>query len=101
MRRAKIIVLWSLGVLLLTISAAVIFLAVAGDDFYRWAMRQAIGGAIDREIRVDGSFSFDVGLEPTLTVTDVWIENAPWADIVKDAVMQTKDLAEAEAAQRD
>jgi hypothetical protein len=27
-------------------------------------------------------------------------ENAPWADIVKDAVLQTKDLAEAEAAQQ-
>ncbi len=26
-------------------------------------------------------------------------ENAPWADIVKDAVMRTKDLAEAEVAQ--
>ena len=25
-------------------------------------------------------------------------ENAPWADIVKDAVLQTKELAEAEAA---
>ncbi len=42
MRRAKIIVLWSLGALLLTGSAAVVFLATAGDDFYRWAMRQAI-----------------------------------------------------------
>ena len=27
--------------------------------------------------------------------------DAPWADIVKDAVIQTRDLAEAEAAQRD
>ncbi|NIT02555.1 MAG: hypothetical protein GTO09_10530, partial [Candidatus Latescibacteria bacterium] len=25
-------------------------------------------------------------------------ENAPWADIVKEAVLQTRDLAEAEAA---
>ena len=80
MRRAKTSVLWTLGALLLSTLAAVIFLATADDDFYRWAMQQAIEGTIDREIRVDGSFSFDVGLEPTLIVTDVSIENAPWAD---------------------
>ncbi len=80
MRRTKMIVLWSFGVLLSAALATVIFLATAGDGFYRWAMRQAIEGRIDREIRVDGSFSFDVGLEPTLIVTDVSIENAPWAD---------------------
>ena len=80
MRRAKRIALWTLGVLLLSILGAVIFLAAAGDDFYRWAMQRAIEGRIDREIRVDGSFSFDVGLEPALIVTDVSIENAPWAD---------------------
>jgi uncharacterized protein involved in outer membrane biogenesis len=79
MRRTKMIVLWSLGGLLLAISAAAVFLTMMGDDFYRWAMRQAIEGTIDREIHVEGSFSFDIGLEPTLTVTDVWIENAPWA----------------------
>ena len=80
MRRAKTSVLWTLGALLLSTLAAVIFLATADDDFYRWAMQQAIEGTIDREIRVDESFSFDVGLEPTLIVTDVSIENAPWAD---------------------
>ncbi len=80
MRRAKTSVLWTLGALLLSTLAAVIFLATADDDFYRWAMQQAIEGTTDREIRVDGSFSFDVGLEPTLIVTDVSIQNAPWAD---------------------
>jgi uncharacterized protein involved in outer membrane biogenesis/peptidoglycan hydrolase-like protein with peptidoglycan-binding domain len=76
----KKIVLWGLGALLLLASAPVIFLATAEDDFYRWAMRQAIEGTIDREIRADGSFSFDIGPEPTLIVTDVWVENAPWAE---------------------
>ena len=80
MRRAKTIVLWTLGAFLLSTLGAVIFLATADDDFYRWAMQQAIEGRIVREIRVDGSFSFDVGLEPALIVTDVSIENAPWAD---------------------
>ncbi|MCZ6815195.1 MAG: AsmA family protein, partial [Planctomycetota bacterium] len=79
MRRTKFIALWGLGAFLLAASAAVVFLATAGDDFYRWAMRQAIEGTIHREIRVDGSFAFNVGPEPVLIVTDVWIENAPWA----------------------
>ncbi len=79
MRRAKTIVLWTLGALLLPPLAAVIFLATANDNFYRWAMGQVIEGTLDREIRVDGSFSFDVGLRPALIVTDVSIENAPWA----------------------
>ena len=79
MRYAKRIVLWTLGGVLLSALAAVAFLATAGDDFYRWAKRQAIEGTIDREVRVDGSFSFEIELEPALTVTDVWIENAPWA----------------------
>ena len=48
MRRAKIIALWTLGVFLLSILGAVIFLATAGDDFYRWAMQQAIEGRLDR-----------------------------------------------------
>ncbi len=47
MRRAKTIVLWTLGALLLSTLAAVIFLASANDDFYRWAMQQAIEGKID------------------------------------------------------
>ena len=80
MRRAKTIALGTLGVFLLSTFGAMIFLATADDDFYRWVMRHAIEGRIDREIRVDGSFSFEVGLEPTLIVTDVSIENAPWAD---------------------
>jgi len=74
------VVLWALGALLLSTLAAVIFLATADDDFYRWAMQKAIEGKIGNEIRVDGSFSFDVGLEPTLIVTDVSIENPPWAN---------------------
>jgi uncharacterized protein involved in outer membrane biogenesis len=79
MRRTKFIALWGLVALLLVASAATVFLATAGDEFYRWAMRHAIEGTIDREIRVDGSFTFNVGPEPVLIVTDVWIENAQWA----------------------
>ena len=80
MRRLKDIALWSLGLLLLSATGIVVFLATAGDDFYRWAARQLLEGAIDRPVHVEGTFSFDVGLEPTLAVTEVWIENAPWAE---------------------
>lgn len=80
MRRLKDIALWSLGLLLLSATGIVVFLATAGDDFYRWAARQLLEGAIDRQVHVEGTFSFDVGLEPTLAVTEVWIENAPWAE---------------------
>jgi uncharacterized protein involved in outer membrane biogenesis len=63
-----------------TLGGAIIFLTVADDDFYRGVMRDLVEGQIDRKIRADGSFSFEVGLQPTLIVTDLWIENAPWAE---------------------
>jgi hypothetical protein len=80
MRRVKGIVLWSIGLLLLSAASIIVFLATAGDDFYRRAARQLLESAIDRQVHVEGTFSFDVGLEPTLAVTEVWIENAPWAE---------------------
>jgi uncharacterized protein involved in outer membrane biogenesis len=80
MRRVKKIVLWSLGLFLLAVALIVVFLVTAGDGFYRWAAQKLLEDAIDRTIHVDGTFSFDVGLEPTLAVTDVWIENTPWAE---------------------
>ena len=87
MPHIKTIALGSFGVIFLGTIAIAVFLTIAGDDFYRWIMRQAIEGTIDREIRVEGSFSFSVGLEPSVTVTDVWLENAPWAN--------TKEMARA------
>ena len=80
MRRVKRIVLWSLGLLLMAVALIVAFLATVGDGFYRWTAQKLLEDAINRTIHVDGTFSFDVGLEPTLAVTDVWIENTPWAE---------------------
>ncbi len=88
MRLAMKIALWSFLALLLVCIAGGIFLATAGDDFYRWALRRAIEDRIDREVGVEGSFSFTFGLEPTVVVTDVWIENAPWAEAEKMARAQ-------------
>ncbi|MEE9145228.1 MAG: AsmA family protein, partial [Candidatus Binatia bacterium] len=80
MRRTKSIIWWSLGLLLLLVVVLAVFLATAGDGFYRWAARQLLEDKLGRPIQVDGTFSFDVGWEPTLAVTDVWIENATWAE---------------------
>jgi len=80
MRRVKGIALWSLGLLLLSAAGLAVFLATAGDGFYRWAAVQVLEGALDRQVHVEGTFSFDVGLAPTLIVTEVSIENAPWAE---------------------
>jgi uncharacterized protein involved in outer membrane biogenesis len=74
------VALWALGLLLLSATVIVAFLAIAGDGFYRWAATQLLENALDRQVHVDGTFSFDVGLEPSLMVTDVWVENAPWAE---------------------
>ena len=63
MRRAVLIFLSVLAFVLVTSAAAVVFLATAGDEFYRWALRQAIEGSLERRVVVDGTFSFDVGLE--------------------------------------
>ena len=67
MRRAMKAMMWALGGLLLAAAAGLTFLATAGDDFYRWAAKQALEGQIERKIHVEGSFSFDVGLEPRLS----------------------------------
>ncbi len=79
MRRIAKVLLWCLAGLLVVLSAGAVFLATAGDPFYRWALKQAIEGNIDRQIVVDGSYSLEMGLEPTLIATDVWMANASWA----------------------
>ncbi len=91
MGRAKAIVGWVLGLLLLLTAGTAVFLATAGDDFYRWAARQLLADAFDRPVHFDGTFSLDLGLEPTLVVTEVWIENAPWAE--------NKEMARVERAE--
>ncbi len=80
MRLARNILLSIVALLVLGVGGAIVFLKIADDDFYRGVMRDLIEGQIDRKIRADGSFSFDVGLQPTLIVTDLWIENAPWTE---------------------
>jgi len=74
-----------------TLGISAVFLATVGDDFYRRLLRDQIAGVLDREVRVDGSFSIDLSLEPTLSVTDVRIANAPW--------LQGEDFAHLERAE--
>ncbi len=79
MRRIAKVLLWCLAGLLVVLSAGAVFLVTAGDPFYRWALKQAIEGNIDRQIVVDGSYRLEKGLEPTLIARDVWMANASWA----------------------
>ena len=66
MHYVKRVALWSLGLLLFAAVIVTAFLAIAGDNFYRWAAGRLLEGSIDRTIHFDGTFSFDVTLEPTL-----------------------------------
>ena len=92
MHYVKRIALWSFGLLLFSVAIIAAFLAIAGDNFYRWAAGQLLEGSIDRTIHVDGTFSFDVGLEPTLIVTDVWLENGPWAEKAEMARIERAEV---------
>jgi uncharacterized protein involved in outer membrane biogenesis len=76
--------------ILLSAGGIALFLVVAGDDFYRWAVDRVLEDAIDRTVEIDGSFSLNLGLEPTLVVTDLWIGNATWAE--KQEMMRVKHL---------
>jgi hypothetical protein len=62
-----------------TLGISVAFLATVGDDFTRRLLHHQMAEIIDREVRIDGTVSLDVSLEPTLSMTDVRIANAPWA----------------------
>ena len=86
----KKVVVWGLGLMLLSVAGVAVFLTVAGDDFYRWAADRVLEDAIDRRVEIDGSFSLDLGMEPTLVVTDLWIGNATWAE--KTEMMLVKRL---------
>lgn len=79
MRRVKNTMIGIVGAILLITVAFSTFLLFMGDDFYRWAIHSAVRGVVDREIRVNGTFSFDMGWEPSLFATDVTVANTPWA----------------------
>ena len=85
MRLAVKFFVWVVALVALTLCVFVVFLATASDDFYRRAARHILEQSIDRAVRIDGTFSLALGLEPTLIVTDVWLENAPWAETLEMA----------------
>ena len=65
-------------VLLLVVSAAAL-LAVLDDDDYRQIAIRLVERATGSSVAIDGPFSFHVGLEPSLTASDVRVVNASWA----------------------
>jgi uncharacterized protein involved in outer membrane biogenesis len=79
MRVAIKLVIGFIALMACTLGISVAFLATAGDDFIRRLLHHQMAEIIDREVRVDGTVSLDVSLEPTLRITDVRIANAPWA----------------------
>ena len=66
------------GIVALLIGSAVAYLAVAGDDFYRWAARQIAHNAVGQEVHFDGKFTVQIGLSPTIEAADIWIENTDY-----------------------
>lgn len=84
-----------LGFVALAFAGLVVFLATAGDDFYRKRVEAELTKSIDREVRIGGRFSLAVSLEPGLVVTDVTVANAPWA---KGSALAHLDRAEVEIA---
>ncbi len=95
MRRLIGIVLWTGGLLAAAAIALAVVFTLAGDTFYRWAAGQVLASTVDRPVHLDGAISLSLGGEVALTVTDVWIENAPWA---KRAAMARLARAEARIA---
>jgi uncharacterized protein involved in outer membrane biogenesis len=79
MRVAIKLVIGFIALMACTLGISVAFLATVGDDFIRRLLHHQMAEIIDREVRVDGTVSLDVSLEPTLRITDVRIANAPWA----------------------
>ena len=85
MRLAVKLSVWVVALVVLTLGFLLAFLAMASDDFYRRVTQQLLEQVIDRQVRLDGTFSMDIGMEPTLVVTDLWLENAPWAETTEMA----------------
>ena len=79
MRLATKSILWVLSAAVFVLLGFAIFLTAVGDTFYRRLARQVVEQAIDHDVWVDGKFSLDLGMEPTLVVTGLRVENAPWA----------------------
>lgn len=78
-RRSIGVVALALAVLLSSLVVAFGYFMVAGDDFHRRLAGQLIGEIFDKRVSLVGTFSFDVGLEPTFVATGIRIENPPWA----------------------
>ena len=92
MGRLKRIVSWSLGLLLTSAVLIAVLLWIAGNDILRWAAQDLLEGSIDRKVHIDGTFSVEFGWVPGLIVTDVWIENPPWAAKKEMARVQSTEV---------
>lgn len=69
-----------IGIVVLSAVGAILFVANAAEDTHRWMVKTLIESVLDRNAHLDGIVSLDVGLHPTLVVTDIWVENPSWSE---------------------
>jgi uncharacterized protein involved in outer membrane biogenesis len=76
LRMAVVIV----GALVLLLAGSVAaLLAVLNDENYRHIATYLAERATGRAVTIEGPFSFHVGLEPSLSASDIRVANPPWA----------------------
>lgn len=67
------------AVLVILVGSAAALIAVLDDDDYRRITAYVVERLTGRTLTVDGSFTFDLSLEPTLAVSNMRVSNPSWA----------------------
>ncbi len=79
MRILRVALVIAGAVVLLVAGSAAALLAVLGDADYRQIATYLVERATGRAVAIEGPFSFQVSLEPSLTASDVRVANTAWA----------------------
>ncbi len=79
-RSLRKLVLWCLGLTVLPAVGMIGFLLLAGNDFYQWAAASLLERVTNRQVEINGPFSFEGGWTPAIVATELSLANASWAD---------------------
>ncbi len=79
MRSLRILLLSVLVLLALLVGGLAGFWWLAGPEAHRWMARRALEVVLDREVHIDGTLEVELGTAPALSLTDLRIDNPPWA----------------------